>query len=48
MLNHEFLNVYRGANSNLQDSTDIERKDSSVNLGRYGEIYSEGLFPFEK
>lgn len=34
ILNHEFLNVYRGENSNLQDSTDMERKNITVNFGR--------------
>lgn len=38
MLNHEFRNVYRGENSNLQDSTDMERINSTINLGRQGEI----------
>lgn len=39
MLNHEFLMFIE--NSNLQDSTDMERKNSTVNLGREGEKYFE-------
>lgn len=44
MLNHEFLNIHRGENSNLQDSTDMGRINNTVNLGREGEVYLRNRF----
>lgn len=43
MLNHEFQNVYRGENSNLQDSTDMARINGTINLGRQGGNLRDGF-----